>query len=212
MSCDIGEATGSLENEQSFTYVTVHSPTLPSLHLRHSSFSNPSVPSPTSQLILEPFFRFSYVTCSSPGEPPMTFSLWYENEILDLLFHHEPWASCMQFVVVTVWIDSEQIAHRCKLVIFVPTSLISVAISFPLTCNSVKSSQALVEYVGDDWNNLGHKEHHSRHYPLHEGRARCCQLRGYHHNHGTRGFYILNLCPIFCFPFSHTGKKSMELK
>ena len=44
------------------------------LYLRHSSFSNPSVPSPTSQFILQPLFRFSYVTSSSlnsPGEPPM---------------------------------------------------------------------------------------------------------------------------------------------
>ena len=31
------------------TYVTVHSPTLPLLHLRHSSYSNPSFASPTSQ-------------------------------------------------------------------------------------------------------------------------------------------------------------------
>ena len=48
-----------------FTYVTAHYPTLPSLYLRQSSFSNPSVASPTSQLILQPFFRFSYVTGSS---------------------------------------------------------------------------------------------------------------------------------------------------
>ena len=57
-----------------FTYVTTHSPTLPSLYLRHSSFTNPSVASPTSQFILQPFIRFSYVTSSSlnsPGEPPM---------------------------------------------------------------------------------------------------------------------------------------------
>ena len=57
-----------------FTYVTTHSPTLPSLYLRHSPVSNPSVASPTSQFILQPFFRFSYVTSSSlnsPGEPPM---------------------------------------------------------------------------------------------------------------------------------------------
>ena len=39
-----------------------HSPTLPSLYLRHSSFSNPSVASPTSQFIFQPFFRFSNVT------------------------------------------------------------------------------------------------------------------------------------------------------
>ena len=57
-----------------FTYVTTHCPTLPSLYLRHSSFSNPSVASPTSQLILQPFFCFSYVigfSLTSPGEPPM---------------------------------------------------------------------------------------------------------------------------------------------
>ena len=57
MSCDVGEVTESLENE-------------------HSSFSNPSVASPTSQLILQTFFRFSYVTGSSPGEPPMGCETW----------------------------------------------------------------------------------------------------------------------------------------
>ena len=40
MSCDVGEVIESLENEQS---------SLPLLHLRHSSFSNPSFASPTSQ-------------------------------------------------------------------------------------------------------------------------------------------------------------------
>ena len=34
-----------------FTYVTTHSPTLPSLHLRQSSFSNPPFASPTSQAL-----------------------------------------------------------------------------------------------------------------------------------------------------------------
>ena len=57
-----------------FTYVTTHSPTLPSLYLRHSLFCNPSVASPTSQFILQLFFRFSYATSSSlnsPEGPPM---------------------------------------------------------------------------------------------------------------------------------------------
>ena len=57
-----------------FTYITNHSPTLPSLYLRHSSFFNTSVTSPTSQIILQSFFRFSYFTSSSlntPGEPPV---------------------------------------------------------------------------------------------------------------------------------------------
>ena len=103
MSCDVGKATEGLENElwrrwsdgkvgewaeliviviaelilqtyRHFTYVTTHSPTLASLYLRHTSFSNHSVASPTSQFILQLFFRFSYVTSSSlnsPGEPPM---------------------------------------------------------------------------------------------------------------------------------------------
>ena len=44
-----------------FTYVTTHSPTLPSLYLRHSSFSNPSVTSRSSQFILQLFFRFSSI-------------------------------------------------------------------------------------------------------------------------------------------------------
>ena len=73
MSCDLGEVTERLENEQSFTYVTAHSPTLPLLplqlilqlftyvtahsptlsllHLRQSPFSNPSFGSPTLQAL-----------------------------------------------------------------------------------------------------------------------------------------------------------------
>ena len=80
MSCDVGEVTERLENElfynynyelcsfsnisvtsptpqlilqpfRRFTYVTAHSPALPLLYLRHSSFSNPSFASPTSQAL-----------------------------------------------------------------------------------------------------------------------------------------------------------------
>ena len=43
-----------------------HSPTFPSLYLRHSSFSNPSAALPTSQLILQPLRCFIYVTAHSP--------------------------------------------------------------------------------------------------------------------------------------------------
>ena len=46
-----------------------HSSTISSLHLRHSSFSNPSVISPTSQLNLQPFRRFTYVAAHSPTLP-----------------------------------------------------------------------------------------------------------------------------------------------
>ena len=57
-----------------FTYIKAHSPILPPLHLRHSSFYNPSATSPTSQVILQPFCCFTYITGTShtsPGEPPM---------------------------------------------------------------------------------------------------------------------------------------------
>ena len=52
-----------------FTYITVHSPTLPSLHLRHSSY-NPSVAS-TLELILQPFRRLTYATAHSTTLPSL---------------------------------------------------------------------------------------------------------------------------------------------
>ena len=71
MSCDVGEETERLENElcstvYSTVYSCAHSPSFQSLHLRHSSFSNPSLALPTSQLILQPFRCFTYVTAHSP--------------------------------------------------------------------------------------------------------------------------------------------------
>ena len=79
INCDVGEALLILQPFRHFTDVTAHSPTLSLLHLRHSSFSNPSVALPTSQLILQPFSRlptsqfilqpfrcFTYVTAHSP--------------------------------------------------------------------------------------------------------------------------------------------------
>ena len=73
-----------------FTYVTTHSPTLLSLYLRHSSFSNPSVASRTSQFILQTFFRFSYVTGSSrrptsPGEPRSFSNLSFTSPTSQLI-------------------------------------------------------------------------------------------------------------------------------
>ena len=60
-----------------FTYITAHPPTLlshllrpspsfPLLHLRHSSFSNPSLALPTSQVILQPFCCLTYITAHPP--------------------------------------------------------------------------------------------------------------------------------------------------
>ena len=45
---------------------SAHSAIFPSLHLRHSSFFNPSFALPTSQLILQPFRCFTYVRAHSP--------------------------------------------------------------------------------------------------------------------------------------------------
>ena len=58
-----------LQTFHHFTYFTTHSQTLPSLYLRHSSFSNPSVGSLTSELILRPFRRLTYATAHSPTLP-----------------------------------------------------------------------------------------------------------------------------------------------
>ena len=74
MSCDVGEVHVQssfsklsitsptsqiiliLQAFRHFTYVTAHSPTLPSLYLRHNSFYNPSVASPTSRSFSNPSF------------------------------------------------------------------------------------------------------------------------------------------------------------
>ena len=73
MTCDIGEETEGLGNE-----AEPHSPTLLLLHQHHSSFSNPSISSPMSQVILQPFQCFTYFTSTSPtshDEPPMISNL-----------------------------------------------------------------------------------------------------------------------------------------
>ena len=56
-----------------FIYATAHSPTLPLLHLRHSSFSKPSFASPTSQALHLIHLTSSpcYVQ-SKPNQIPLT--------------------------------------------------------------------------------------------------------------------------------------------
>ena len=48
-----------------------HSSTFPSLHLHHSSFYNPSVALPMSQIIRQPFCYFTYITAHSPTLPSL---------------------------------------------------------------------------------------------------------------------------------------------
>ena len=70
MSCDVGAVTERLE-----IYSRAHSPTFSSLHLCHSSFSNPSV-----ALILQPFRPFTYLTAHSPTLPSLYLRhSWFSN-------------------------------------------------------------------------------------------------------------------------------------
>ena len=94
-------------------YSLAHSPTFPSLHLRHSSFSNPSVTSPTSQLILQPFRCFTYVTAHSSTLPllHLRHSSFSNPSCASptsqaLLLQHlasRPWIEVMCCVVVCVY-------------------------------------------------------------------------------------------------------------
>ena len=81
MSCGVGKATEGLENEVWRRWSDGKVGEWAVLHLRQNSFSNSSVALPTSQFILQPFFRDSYVTGSSltsPGEPPMHIYVSYK--------------------------------------------------------------------------------------------------------------------------------------
>ena len=73
------------------SYVTMsraHSPAFPSLHLRHNSFSNPFVALPTSQLILQPFCRFTYVTVILQPLRCFTYVIAHSPTLLSLLLRH----------------------------------------------------------------------------------------------------------------------------
>ena len=78
-----------MSRAHTYSHSRAHSPTFPSLHLRHISFFNPSVALSTSQLIFQPFSCFTYVTAHSPT-------------LLSLLLRHR------LFTYVT-WRD----AHAC---------------------------------------------------------------------------------------------------
>ena len=78
-----------------------HSPSLTSLHLRHSSFSNPSTALPTSQIILQPFRCFTYVIGTSPTSPcELPRPLWC------LIY---PWWFCN-----LQWLRPAGLYERCK--------------------------------------------------------------------------------------------------
>ena len=76
------------------TLSSAHSSTFPSLHLRLNSFSNPSVALPTSQLILQPFRCFTYVTTHSPT----ILSLHLRHR----LFTYVTWRAAHDFYVIRI--------------------------------------------------------------------------------------------------------------
>ena len=122
MSCVVGEVTKKvgalliLQTFRHFTYVTTHSPTRPSLYLRHSSFSNPSVASPTSQFILKTYFRFFYVTGSSltsPGEPPMFLMGSFSNLSVTSPTSQLILQPFRRFTYVTAHSPTVPLLHQC---------------------------------------------------------------------------------------------------
>ena len=89
-----------------------HSPIFPSLHLRHNSFSQPSVALPTSQLILQPFFRFSCFSSSSlnsPGEPPCPTPRMRKSRY---------WGETLQVPHPLLWRDEASLLVQCQTIYF----------------------------------------------------------------------------------------------
>ena len=85
-----------------FTYITAHSPTLPSLYLRHSSFSNPSFASLTSEV-------FTYVTWRAPHGSSVLSSILkccepiFENP--DIICKHKPSLFLLSYVQFLTYIS-----------------------------------------------------------------------------------------------------------
>ena len=109
MSCDIREVTELILQPLSF-------------HLHHNSFSNPSVALLTSQLILQSFCCFTYITAHSPT-------------LLSLLLHHS------LFIYVT-W----RAAHACKLDLPQSNWLLEKHI-IRLDCNSTTAVSKMRKYT-----------------------------------------------------------------
>ena len=102
---------------------SAHSPSFQSLHLRHSSFSNPSVALPTSQLILQPFSCFIYFTAHSSTlillplhHRLFTYVTWraaHGNNFISQIFKvcYCPLFLAMRWIVV---LDSQQLTNTFK--------------------------------------------------------------------------------------------------
>ena len=96
-----------LQPSRRFTYVAAHSPTLPSLYLRHSSFTNPSVcftyVTAHCPTLLSLLLRHRY-SLTSLGEPPMVY-------IITKLLTGRSRASLLKF---TGEVDRVPVKHYCR--------------------------------------------------------------------------------------------------
>ena len=106
-----------------------------SLHLRHSSFSNPSVALPTSRLILQPFWCFTYVTAHSQTHP-------------SLLLRHR------LFTYVTWRAAHELCAHGFRLLVLPVRQslysihwLLSIAYTNSCSCHAHKTFEIYSKYT-----------------------------------------------------------------
>ena len=75
------------------SYSRAHSPTLPSLYLHQSSFSNLSVTLPMSQLILQPFRHFTYITAHSPTFCHFTYITAHSPTFPSFYLHHNSFSN-----------------------------------------------------------------------------------------------------------------------
>ena len=121
MSCDIGKAAEGLENELWRKWRDGK---------LQSSFSNPSVALPTSQLILQPFRCFTYVTAHSPT-------------LLSLLLRHR------LFTYVTWRAAHDRYGRCCCLVLrhSLTSQVISVAFYIEREKSDKFCSEALISAV-----------------------------------------------------------------
>ena len=101
-------------NGRTVEWASPHSPTLTSLHLSHSSFSNPSVALSTSQLILIPFCCFTYVIGTSAMSQLIlqpfrrfTYVMAHYTALLWLHLRH------MYFTYITAHSPTLPLLHLC---------------------------------------------------------------------------------------------------
>ena len=103
MRCDVCEVAERLENELcsallcSFSNLSVTSS-------RHNSFSNPSIALPISQLILQPFRCFTYITVHSPTH----LSILLRHRLVT----YETWRLAHEVIVIWVVRERAVVSHE----------------------------------------------------------------------------------------------------